>query len=183
MKIKQWITSLLFTSLLLAIQSSAFASPATDKSIDKLMQLSNISEIFKQSTKDMQPYFDEQAEDLVRQVTGAQTLNIDQQNAVLQISALYSEVQQRITTDPKFINMFKALFKKTFTEEEVQANIEFLSTPIGQSINQKMNLLMSDMMLETTKFSQEQMLKEENQKLIKQKMEAILVPLVQGQED
>lgn len=79
--------------------------------------------------------------------------------------------------------MFKALFKKTFTEEEVQANIEFLSTPIGQSINQKMNLLMSDMMLETTKFSQEQMLKEENQKLIKQKMEAILVPLVQGRED
>lgn len=98
MKIKQWITSLLFTSLLLAIQSSTFASPATDKSIDKLMQLSNISEIFKQSTKDMQPYFDEQAEDLVRQVTGAQTLNIDQQNAVLQISALYSEVQQRSST-------------------------------------------------------------------------------------
>ena len=56
----------------------------------------------------MQPYFDEQAEDLVRQVTGAQTLNIDQQNAALQISALYSEVQQKITTNPKFINMFKA---------------------------------------------------------------------------
>ena len=183
MKIKQWITSLLFTSLLLGIQSNCFASPATDKSIDKLMQLSNISEIFKQSTRDMQPYFDQQAEDLVRQVTGAQTFNIDQQNAVLQISALYSEVQQRITTDPKFIDVFKALFKKTFTEEEVQANIAFLSTPLGQSINQKMNLLMSEIMLETTKFSQEQMLKEENQKLIKQKMEAILVPLVQGRED
>ncbi|WP_296281318.1 DUF2059 domain-containing protein [uncultured Acinetobacter sp.] len=183
MKIKQLIIPLIFASLFLGTQSIAFARPATDKSVDQLMQLSNISEIFRQSTRDMQPYFDEQAEDLVRQVTGAQTLNIDQQNAALQISALYSEVQQKITTDPQFINMFKALFKKTFTEEEVQANIAFLSTPIGQSINQKMNLLMSEIMLETTKFSQEQMLKAENQKLIKQKMEAILVPLVQGQED
>ncbi|MEG0488051.1 MAG: DUF2059 domain-containing protein [Acinetobacter sp.] len=183
MKIKQLIISLTFTSLFLGTQSIVFASPATDKSVDKLMQLSNISEVFKQSTKDMQPYFDEQAEDLVRQVTGTQTLSIDQQNAVLQISALYSDVQQKITTDPKFMNMFKALFKKTFTEEEVQANIQFLSTPIGQSINQKMNLLMSEIMLETTKFSQEQMLKEENQNAIKQKMEAILMPLIQNQED
>lgn len=178
MKITQIFTTILFTCFIWGSQSTAFASVATDKSIDKLMQLSNISEIFKQSTRDMQPYFDEQAEDLVHQVTGAQTLNIDQQNAVLQISALYSEVQQNMVSNPEFTDMFKALFKKTFTEEEVQANIAFLSTPLGQSINKKMNGLMTEVMQETTRFSQEQMLKPENQKVLKAKMETILKPIL-----
>ncbi|WP_335956987.1 DUF2059 domain-containing protein [Acinetobacter bereziniae] len=177
MKIKQFALTL----SLCCMTVSSFASPATDKSVDKLMQLSNITEIFKQSTRDMQPYFDEQAEDLVRQVTGAQTLNIDQQNAALQISALYSDVQQKMITDPEYLALFKSLFKKTFTEEEIQANITFLSTPLGQSINQKMNLLMTEVMQETTKFSQKQMLKAENQKVIKDKMEAILKPILQTQ--
>lgn len=179
MKIKQMFSPILITCLFFGVQSSVFASPATDKSVDKLMQLSNISEIFKQSTRDMQPYFDDQAEALVRQVTGAQTLNIDQQNAALQISALYSDIQQQLVTDPEYLNMFKSLFKKTFTEEEVQANIAFLSTPIGQSINQKMNTLMTEVMQETAKFSQEKMLKVENQKALKEKMETILKPILQ----
>jgi hypothetical protein len=55
-------------------------------------------------------------------------LNIDQQNAALQISALYSDIQQKLVTDPEYLNMFKSLFKKTFTEEEVQANIAFQHT-------------------------------------------------------
>ncbi|AXQ24040.1 DUF2059 domain-containing protein [Acinetobacter wuhouensis] len=172
---------MLFTCFIWGIQSTAFATVATDKSVDKLIQLSNISEIFKQSTRDMQPYFDEQAEDLVRQITGAQTLNIEQQNAVLQISALYTEVQQNLVTNPEFTNMFKALFKKTFTEEEVQANIAFLSTPLGQSINNKTNSLMTEILQETTLFSQKQMLKPENQKVLKAKMEAILKPILPTQ--
>jgi hypothetical protein len=173
------IKQLVLTLSLCCLTMESFASPATDKSVDKLMQLSNITEIFKQSTRDMQPYFDEQAEDLIRQVTGAQTLNIDQQNAALQISALYSDVQQKLVTDPEYLNMFKSLFKKTFTEEEIQANIAFLSTPLGQSINQKMNLLMTEIMQETTQFSQKQMLKAENQKALKEKMDSILKPILQ----
>ncbi|WP_068973070.1 DUF2059 domain-containing protein [Acinetobacter wuhouensis] len=181
MKITRILAPMLFTCFIWGIQSTAFATVATDKSVDKLIQLSNISEIFKQSTRDMQPYFDEQAEDLVRQITGAQTLNIEQQNAVLQISALYTEVQQNLVTNPEFTNMFKALFKKTFTEEEVQANIAFLSTPLGQSINNKTNSLMTEILQETTLFSQKQMLKPENQKVLKAKMEAILKPILPTQ--
>ncbi|WP_228255437.1 MULTISPECIES: DUF2059 domain-containing protein [Acinetobacter] len=181
MKITRIFAPMLFTCFIWGIQSTAFATVATDKSVDKLIQLSNISEIFKQSTRDMQPYFDEQAEDLVRQITGAQTLNIEQQNAVLQISALYTEVQQNLVTNPEFTDMFKALFKKTFTEEEVQANIAFLSTPLGQSINNKTNSLMTEILQETTLFSQKQMLKPENQKVLKAKMEAILKPILPTQ--
>jgi hypothetical protein len=44
-----------------------------------------------------------------------------------------------------------------------------------------MNLLMTEVMQETTKFSQKQMLKAENQKVIKDKMEAILKPILQTQ--
>lgn len=178
MKIRHLLSQLLAICLFWGIQSSSFASPAQDKSVNKLIELSNVTELFKQSTRDLQPFYDEQAEDLVHQVTGSSTLNIDQQNAVLQISALYSDVQQQMVADPEFLNMFKALFKKTFTEEEVQANIAFLSTPLGQSINQKMNILMTEILQETTKFSQQHMLKSENQKVLKAKMEAILKPIL-----
>ena len=181
MKIKQLFSSILMTCLIWGVQSAAFARPATDKSIDKLMQLSNISEIFKQNTKDMQPYFDEQAEELIHQITGSKELTIDQQNAALQISALYSDTQQNMINDPEFMNLFKSLFKKTFTEEEVQANIAFLNTPLGQSINQKMNHLMTEILQETTKYSQQQILKTENQTALKAKMDAILTPLLQSQ--
>ena len=175
------LSSVFTLCLLWGIHSTAYATVATDKSVEKLIQLSNISEIFKQSTRDMQPYFDEQAEELVHQVTGVQTLNIDQQNAALQVSALYTEAQQNLVSNPEFMNMFKALFKKTFTEEEVQANIAFLSTPLGQSINKKMNVLMTEILQETTKFSQEQMLKPENQKILKEKMDTILQPILPTQ--
>ena len=181
MKIKQLFSSILMTCLIWGVQSAAFARPATDKSIDKLMQLSNISEIFKQNTKDMQPYFDEQAEELIHQITGSKELTIDQQNAALQISALYSDTQQNMINDPEFMNLFKSLFKKTFTEEEVQANIAFLSTPLGQSINQKMNHLMTEILQETTKYTQQQILKTEKKTALKAKMDAILTPLLQSQ--
>ena len=77
MKIKQLFSSILMACLIWGVQSTAFARPATDKSIDNLMQLSNISEIFKQNTKDMQPYFDDQAEELIHQITGSKELTID----------------------------------------------------------------------------------------------------------
>lgn len=178
MQIKQLCLTILIASFTMGIHSTASASLAQDKSVDKLIELSNVTELFKQSTRDLQPYYDEQAEDLVRQVTGSSTLNIDQQNAVLQISALYSDAQQQMVSDPEFIHMFKALFKRTFTEEEIQANIAFLSTPLGQSINQKMNVLMSEILQETTKFSQQRILNSENQKVLKAKMEAILKPIL-----
>ena len=50
-----------------------------------------------------------------------------------------------------------------------------------ENAQQKMNHLMTEILQETTKYSQQQILKTENQTTLKAKMDAILTPLLQGQ--
>ncbi len=50
-----------------------------------------------------------------------------------------------------------------------------------ENAQQKMNHLMTEILQETTKYSQQQILKTENQTALKAKMDAILTPLLQSQ--
>ena len=167
--------------LLLMICSSlnmaCFASPATEKSVTKLIQLSELDRLLDQSSHDMQPYFDQKAEDLIKQVTATETLNIDAQNAALQVSALLSDLHQQMIHNPKFIQMFRDTFKKTYTEEELQAYIAFLSTPMGQIINKKTNKVMSEIYNQTAQLSEQSMTSPEYQEVFRTKLLAIIQPL------
>lgn len=159
------------------LNMACFASPATEKSITKLIQLTELNTLLDQSSNDMQPYFDQKAEDLIKRVTSAQVLNIDEQNAALQVSALLSDLHQQMIHNPKFIQMFKDTFKKTYTEEELQAYIAFLSTPMGQTINQKTNKVMSEIYNQTAQLSEQSMTSPEYQKAFQTKLMAIIQPL------
>lgn len=165
------------------LNMACLASPATEKSITKLIQLTELTELTElntlldQSSNDMQPYFDQKAEDLIKRVTSAQVLNIDEQNAALQVSALLSDLHQQMIHNPKFIQMFKDTFKKTYTEEELQAYITFLSTPMGQTINKKTNKVMSEIYNQTAQLSEQSMTSPEYQKAFQTKLMAIIQPL------
>ena len=159
------------------LNMACFASPATEKSITKLIQLTELNTLLDQSSNDMQPYFDQKAEDLIKRVTSAQFLNIDEQNAALQVSALLSDLHQQMIHNPKFIQMFKDTFKKTYTEEELQAYIAFLSTPMGQTINKKTNKVMSEIYNQTAQLSEQSMTSPEYQKAFQTKLMAIIQPL------
>ena len=156
---------------------ACYASPATEESVTKLIQLSELNTLLDQSAHDMQPYFDQQAEDLIKQVTATKTLNIDAQNAALQVSALLSDLHQQMIHNPKFIQMFKETFKKNYTEEELQAYISFLSTPMGQIINKKTNKVMSEIHTQTAQLSEQSMTTPEYQEAFKTKLMAIIQPL------
>lgn len=163
-----------FSGLSMAI----FASPATEKSVNTLLELTNISHVLDQTTTDMQPLFDQKAEDLIRQLTNSQTFSIDEQNVALQISALLSQTHQQIINNPKYKKLFHDIYKDTYSEEELQAYIAFLNTPLGQSINQKSNKLISEIFTQTTEFSEKTMATPEFQKVFEEKLATILQPLV-----
>lgn len=171
--------------LLLATCSSlnmaCFASPATEKSVSKLIQLSEFTTLLDQSSMDMQPYFDQKAEELIKRVTSTEILSIDEQNAALQVSALLSDMHQQMIHNPKFIQMFKDTFQKTYTEEELQAYIAFLSTPMGQTINNKTNKVMSEIYTQSAQISEQSMTTPEYQEAFKTKLMAIIKPLVPEQ--
>ena len=67
-------------------------------------------------------------------------------------------------------------FQKAFTEEEAQAYIAFLSTPMGQSINQKSAGLMNSILQETMTLSTA--ILNDSQQSFNEKLASILQPLL-----
>ena len=78
--------------------------------------------------------------------------------------------------------MIKNAYKKTYTEEEAQAYISFLSTPIGQSITQKSTVLMGDLMKQSMELTQK-LLADPNKKAeFMAKFSAIMEPLIKSKD-
>lgn len=69
-------------------------------------------------------------------------LNSKQQQAAQQISELMLSQTQQVMKNPKFIQMIKDTYQKTYSEEEAQAYIAFLNSPIGQSILKKSSVML-----------------------------------------
>lgn len=169
--------------ILLSVCSfSIFAQPATSTSVERAMELSDIKATLAQSQKEMRPVYDKQAEEMLKKIFNTLTLNAEQKKAAHQIADVTESFSNKLISDPKFLQMLKNTYMQTFTEEEVLANIQFLETPIGQSINKKNSLLMSKIMQNSMEMSSQMMQDPKIQKEVNQKIEKILMPLFERKE-
>lgn len=75
------------------------------------------------------------------------------------------------------MQMLKNVYMQTFTEEEVLANIQFLETPLGQSINKKSSKMMSEIMRNSIAMSAEMMQDPAIQQEMNRQIEKTLTPL------
>ncbi len=172
------LKSILITVGILTFSTAGFAQTVQDTTLEKLLKLSNTSQLIIQSSHDMKPLFDAQAQDLLKANLGLQTLNKEQQRAAEKISQLLQDTNQEIVSDPKFLNLIKSGYRSTFTEEEAQAYIQFLSTPMGQSINNKSSRLMNDIVKGTVSLTGEIMNDPARQEKFREQMMAIIHPLI-----
>lgn len=78
---------------------------------------------------------------------------LNNKKAAKQIADVTASFSQKLISDPKFVQMLKGVYMQTFTEEEVLANIQFLETPIGQSINKKSSKMMAEIMRNSIEIS------------------------------
>ena len=138
-----------------AFSVSTHAAPVKDKTVEKLMQVSDIKNIVKGATQEFKPMFDAQAQSILKNALNVQDLDAQQLAAADKISALILSMSLEILEDPKFYDMLKTTFQNTFTEEEAQANIKFLASPLGQSINKKSVALMGDVMTQTQSLAEQ----------------------------
>lgn len=74
--------ALLFSCLLL-LGPAALAQPVQDRTLNRLIELSNLNSMVIQSSRDMRPIFDTQAEDILKANLAVSTLNQQQKNAAL----------------------------------------------------------------------------------------------------
>lgn len=173
---------LLCSITLCSLSFATFAQPATEASVEKALKLSDISGTLAQSQQDMRPIYDQQAEEVIRNIFKIQQLNAEQQKAAKQIADVTASFSQKLISDPKFVQMLKRVYMQTFTEEEVLANIQFLETPIGQSINKKSSKMMAEIMRNSIEMSTTMMQDPTTQKEMNQRVEKILKPLFKQSE-
>jgi uncharacterized membrane-anchored protein YjiN (DUF445 family) len=163
-----------------ALSAASFAKPATEASVEKALKLSDIRSALAQSQQDMRPVYDLQAEEMLKNIFKTPALNAEQQKAAGQIAEVMGSFSNQLISDPKFMQMIKAVYMQTFSEEEVLANIQFLETPLGQSINKKSSKMMSEIMRNSITMSAQLMQDPAVQREMNRKIEKILKPLLQA---
>ena len=168
---------LLCSIALCSLSFTTFAQPATQTSVEKALKLSDISGTLTQSQQDMRPIYDQQAEEIIKNIFKTSTLNTEQQKAAKQIAEITASFSSKLISDPKFMQMLKNVYMQTFTEEEVLANIQFLETPLGQSINKKSSKMMSEIMRNSIAMSAEMMQDPAIQLEMNRQIEKTLTPL------
>ena len=172
-KLNQYLAVMLLSTLSL----TTYAKPATDASVERVLELSDIKATLARTQIEMRPIYDQQAEEIIKNVFQVQSLNPEQQKAAKEISTVIYSFSNKLISDPKFVQMLKNVYKQTFTEEEILANIQFLETPLGQSINKKTSKMMSEIMQQSMTMSAEMMQDSSTQNSINQQIKQILKPL------
>ncbi|NHB56508.1 DUF2059 domain-containing protein [Acinetobacter shaoyimingii] len=179
---KQSIQKLIGSAVLLTASifttPCAYSAPMKDETINKMMELSNIKAVLKETTKELKPMFDEQAIKIIKNTLQVETLDAKQQDAANKISNLMSKMTSEITEDPKFYEMIKSSYRNTFTEDEALANIAFLETPIGQSINKKSVNLMADLVNKSQAMSEQALQDPNKREKFLEEFNTILKPLL-----
>lgn len=171
------LSQILTTLTLCTLSFSTFAKPATEASVEKALLLGDIKGTLAQSQQEMRPVYEQQAEEMLKNMFKATTLNTEQQKAAQQIADITASFSNKLISDPKFMQMLKDVYMQTFTEEEVLANIQFLETPIGQSINKKSSKMMSEIMRNSIEMSAQMMQDPATQDEINQQVAKTLEPL------
>lgn len=124
------------TTLALSSQMS-FATAPTEQSVDQLINLSKLDQVFKESLISLEPFFNEQSTLIIQNVVQSQDLNAVQQKAAQELSANMLRFTENSLKSPKVKEKIREVIKNTYTEEELKAYNTFLNTPEGQSINLK----------------------------------------------
>ena len=161
----------LFFSCLPLLSPAALAQPVQDhiKPLNWIIQL-------KQHDHTVQPRY---APDLWH--TGwrhsqSQSSGLYTESAAEKCGAQIQATNESIVSDPQFLHMICKNFQKAFTEEEAQAYIAFLSTPMGQSINQKSAGLLNSILHETMTLNAA--ILNDSQQSLNEKLASILQPLL-----
>ncbi|MHA3049930.1 DUF2059 domain-containing protein [Acinetobacter sp. ANC 4641] len=124
------------------ISQTTLAAPAQPASVQELIRLSNAEQLVKEAVKSYTPYFQKHSEQVIKEYTGHETLTEQDQVAVQKLSKIFLNTVETFLQQAKPIEIIKNIYTQQLSEEEVQAYIRFLKSPEGQSINQKMPIIL-----------------------------------------
>lgn len=138
------LTLILSTFLISPI---VMAKPATSASVDELLRLSELEQLLHISLQELNPYFEQESEKLVKEIIGSDHLDTQQLIISQRLTQTLYNTTEELLKQPAVIQKIKEIVKDTYTEEELRAYNAFLKTPEGRSINQKSTKVMSQLQI------------------------------------
>ena len=128
-------------SCLLFCCSSSMAAPATDQAVDQLLKIMNLESIMLETVKQIRPQLDQQAYITVKTLVKRDELSPQEQIVANELAdQLYTHTQKNMSWEV-LKPIYNQIYKEVFSAEEIQAQIEFHSSPAGQSILKKTPLV------------------------------------------
>jgi len=133
---------LVSAALFLSSNGLVCAAPPSQEQIDQLLEITHVRE----SIANMLPQIQASQQQMIRQVLTGKALSEQQQHQFDTIVAASMKTMAEILSWEQLHPMYRDLYAQTFDAEEVQAMIDFYASPVGQSMVQKMPLLMQNAM-------------------------------------
>jgi len=133
---------LLTAALLLGCGNLVHAAPPTQAQIDELLKVARVRE----STADILPHLQASHQQMIQQLMAGRELSERQQQQLDKVMATTMKTVAEFLSWEQLQPLYRDLYAQSFDAEEVQAIIDFYASPAGQSMVQKMPLLMQNAM-------------------------------------
>lgn len=134
---------LVAASLLLAGLAPAWAAPATDADVNRLLAASRAQTMLDA----MLPQMEAMQAQQFTQIAEKQSLTAEQKAGLQRIQQRTSQTLRQALAWSQMRPMYVDLYKQSFSKEDVLAMAEFYESPAGQSLLDKTPVLMQNLMV------------------------------------
>ncbi|WP_151811101.1 DUF2059 domain-containing protein [Acinetobacter bereziniae] len=156
----------------------AFAAQASDQQVQQLLKVMNIDQLLQETMQQIRPQLDQQAYQIIKTSVNKEQLSPQEQIVANELAdKMYAQSQKTVSWE-QIKPLYLKIYKDVFNAEEVQAQIDFYSSAVGQSILKKSpqiaqeTMKMMNTQLSNTLQNTEQDFKEINKKLAELKKAA-----------
>lgn len=118
-----------------------YAAAPTQQQITQLMDITHVDQISQKTIQQLRPVFQQQADGIVKNYVKKTELNHQEQQIANEIAEKLYQNAIRSMDWKKLQPILETVYREVFDAKEIQAQINFYSTPEGQSILQKSPLL------------------------------------------
>ena len=124
----------------------AFAAPASDQQVQQLLKVMNIDELLQETIQQIRPQLDQQAYQIIQMTVKKDQLNPQEQIVANELADKMYEQSKNTVAWNQIKPVYLKIYKDIYSAEEVQAQINFYSSPMGQSILAKAPLATQESM-------------------------------------
>ena len=125
------------SGLFILSSSFSFAAPATEQEVKQLLQIMQVNQIMDDTLQQLRPMLDQQAIEMVQQTVKRKNLTPEEKKVANKIAEQLFQYTRQIISRSNVEQLYQKVYQDVFSQEEIQAQIQFYASPVGQSILKK----------------------------------------------